>query len=431
MLHDLALEQGVLKPSEELNVVSATAKRKPLKYNLLKQPVCQKAYAALLGCSWAPRLGNLLGAVLEGRRSAPLDPRYLSRPNNDPTPVSAEVYTYLTSLYESVAETLPLQRDREHKQEIWSGDECELASQTRTVEEEETRYLPPGTMYDVYAQFIATASTKCSWYTFHRCWKQHFGKKLVFRDSYLFSVCPECTKHKLLIRHLAHDANQRLKQRQLYNSHLKQQLADRQVYWSLRASARLKMKSIVVILDGVDQAKFGIPRARMFGSKALDKHQRPRLHVWGALVHGRMALLTVSDGDLVKGSSTSIEILLFILTRLNNMGLDLSDYEITVQLDNTSSSNKNNPLMAMCGVLTLLRRVGLIRLAFLRVGHTHEDIDQWFGELIRPFTHDSQVCFFHFLVPKLCPLYIHPSPGTRHIPDLRESSQSRTSETAS
>ena len=96
-----------------------------------------------------------------------------------------------------------------------------------------------------------------------------------------------------------------------------------------------------------------------------------------------MALLTISDGDLGKGSSTSIEILLFIFTRLTSMGLDLADWEVTIQLDNTSSSNKCNPLMAMCGILTLLRKVGLIRLTFRRVGHTHEDMDQWFGSLIR------------------------------------------------
>ena len=160
-------------------------------------------------------------------------------------------------------------------------------------------------------------------------------------------------------------------------------MEDRKTYWSLRASSRLKLKVLLVALDGVDQAKFAIPRSKIFGSKAVENYHRPRLHVWGALVHGWMALLTISDGDLGKGSSTSIEILLFIFTRLTSMGLDLADWEVTIQLDNTSSSNKCNPLMAMCGILTLLRKVGLIRLTFLRVGHTHEDMDQWFGSLIR------------------------------------------------
>ena len=392
MLRDLALQQGVLEPAHEVNPGSAHARRKPLKYKFLGHPVCQKAYATLLGCSWAPRLGNLLTAVLQGRRSAPLDARYLSRPNHDPTPVTSEVYTYLMQLYESVAETLPLQRDRvTRREEIWSGDECELASGSRLASgqlaeeapDQETRYLPPGTMFDIFSQYQATSGNTCSWFTFHRCWKQHFAKKLVFRDAYLFSVCPECTKHKLLIRHLAHDAKQRLKQRHLYELHLKQQMEDRKTYWSLRASSRLKLKVLVVVLDGVDQAKFAIPRSKIFGSKAMEKYHRPRLHVWGALVHGWMALLTISDGDLGKGSSTSIEILLFIFTRLTSMGLDLADWEVTIQLDNTSSSNKCNPLMAMCGILTLLRKVGLLRLTFLRVGHTHEDIDQWFGSLIR------------------------------------------------
>ena len=128
----------------------------------------------------------------------------------------------------------------------------------------------------------------------------------------MFSVCPECVRRKVLIRHLAHDANERLKQRQLYEQHLRQQMKDRHVYWSLRASSRLRLKCLTIVVDGVDQAKFGIPRAHFFASKLLDKYHRPRLHVWGALAHGHMALLTVSDGDLNKGGSTTAEIILLI-----------------------------------------------------------------------------------------------------------------------
>ena len=101
------------------------------------------------------------------------------------------------------------------------------------------------------------------------------------------------------------------------------------------------------------------------------------------LLTGHMALLTVSDSDLNKGGSTTAEIVLYILTRLARMGVPIHDYEVTLQLDNTSSSNKNNCMLHLAGLLTKRKAVRLMRLTFLRVGHTHEDIDQWFGELIR------------------------------------------------
>ena len=298
MLRDLALENGALSSARAVDRATAVCAHEPesdasaqrMKYSFLGHRVCKRAFAALLGCSWAPRLTTLLRAVLLGARSAPVDARYLQRPNADPTPVLAEVHSYLEGLYQSVAETLPLLKDKVAvEQEVWSGDECEWAKHTRhtlPAEDSEARYLPPGTMFDVYAQFLDTSGLKCAWSTFHRCWKQNFKRKLVFRDKYVFSVCGECVRHKMLIRHLAHDANERLKQRQLYEQHLRQQMKDRHLYWSLRASSRLKLKCLTIVVDGVDQAKFGIPRAHFFASKLLDKYHRPRLHVWGAIAHG-------------------------------------------------------------------------------------------------------------------------------------------------
>ena len=121
----------------------------------------------------------------------------MSRKGVDPKPVFAEVYSYLQSLYDSVAETLPL--DDKRKGGVWSEDVDDYKICPSAKGPEELRYLPPGTIYDLWRQFNSTSGQKCSWHTFHSCWSNEFVGKLTFRDKYLFSVCPVCVQHKLLI----------------------------------------------------------------------------------------------------------------------------------------------------------------------------------------------------------------------------------------
>ena len=319
---------------------------------------------------------SLLKAVLRLERTAPMDSRYMERPHTDPKPVYSEVYSYLQSLYDSVAETLPLdEKGKKKVGDVWSEDEDSYKCSPSKVpgQEGEVRFLPPGTVFDLWRQYCSTSGQKCSWQCFHSCFRKDFSHKLSFRDRYLFSVCPVCVQHKLLIKHLSADLNRRIRQRALYDRHLASQLMDRKVYWSLRASSRLQQKQICCIIDGMDQGKYGTPRSRIFDSHAFDKYQRPRLHVWGLLCHGFVAWLSVSDADCSKGGSTTAELLLHLLSVLAKHGVQLHDTTLTIQLDNTGSSNKNNVVMALCSMLTQKRLVGQIQLAFLRVGHTHEE----------------------------------------------------------
>ena len=330
-----------------------------------------------MGVSWSPRLNNLLKAVLRLERSPPMDMRFMERPHSDPKPVYSEVFSYLQSLYDSIAETLPLdEKGKGNKAlELWSEDEDSYKTSLahNPNEEVEVRYLPPGTLYDLWRQYVATSGQTCSWQCFHSCYRKDFAHKLSFRDRYLFSVCPVCVQHKLLIRHMGSDLNRRVRQRSLYERHLAQQLCDRKCYWALRASSRLCSKQVCAIIDGMDQGKYATPRSRIFDSHSLDKYTRPRLHVWGLLCHGYMACLSVSDADVSKGGSTTVELVLHMLSTLAKHGVELSDVELTIQLDNTGSSNKNNCVLTFMSYITQKRIVRTARVCFLRTGHTHED----------------------------------------------------------
>ena len=132
----------------------------------------------------------------------------------------------------------------------------------------------------------------------------------------------------------------------------------------MRASSRLRSKIILAIIDGMDQAKYAIPRSSLFQSHTFDKYTRPRLHVWGVLCHGFAAMLSVSDADASKGGSTACELVLHFSV-LRKHSIELSKYEVVKQLDNTTTSNKNNSTAAMCGVLTQRGIVRSMRLSFL------------------------------------------------------------------
>lgn len=371
-LRELAISQNIIKPG--CSQADTTIK---MRYYFLGRYVCRAAYASLMGVSWSPRLGNLLKAVLRGERTAPMDVRYMERPHSDPKPVYSEVFSYLQSLYDSVAETLPLDDKTTGKKsvEVWSEDEdsyCLSKSQNPNLDLE-VRYLPPGTIFDLWRQYLATSGQQCSWQCFYSCFKNDFAKKLSFRDKYLFSVCPVCVQHKLLIKNLSADINSRVRQRALYDRHLAAQLMDRKCYWAMRASSRLQSKSICCIIDGMDQGKYATPRSRIFDSHSFDKYTRPRLHVWGLLCHGYIAWLSVSDGDMSKGGATTVELILHMLSALRKHGVQLDDCELTIQLDNTGASNKNNTVLNLCSYLAQKRILGVARVAFLRVGHTHEE----------------------------------------------------------
>lgn len=348
-----------------------------------------------MGVSWTPRLSLIHQAVVQGCRSAPVDRRYLQRPLLVQSSGRSEVFSYLMSLYESTAECMP--HDQGDCQED-PGDEADPYAQEQlfhlpsatdaangAAEAAGLRFLPPGTLFDLWRQYCEVHQTQVSFKLFWTVFHTHFANRLLqFRPSSgMHSVCAVCIKHKLLLRQLAADATSRLKQRALYDRHLASQYADRQHYWRLRSLSRARGPVITVILDGMDQAKFAWPRSPEFSSHEFDSFNRPRLHVWGALVHGWFTALTISHADVSKGGSTTCEVLSVICTRLKALGVDMSQVHLNIQLDNTSGSNKNNSVLSWASTQVQAGHLSSCTLNFLRTGHTHEDIDQLFGELAK------------------------------------------------
>lgn len=389
VLRDLCIQNGVVTEGQAQDMVRDASsrhveqgprpKRNRIWYTFLGQPVCRKGFFILWGIGFL-RFQGLLDAIISGRRAPPMDGRYLSKKHTSHPDVRSWVTSYLTELYESEAETLP---DGDMEDVEWMDDILqdtdpqllELVDHKSGASKHDVRWLPPGSVFEYFKLFNTLfPEFQCTFRYFWAIWKEDWSHKLRFRARQHHAVCSVCTAHKLIIKQLGGDANQRNQQMLQLQQHRRAQFADRRVYWSIRAEALLGGCWIVLICDGMDQAKFAYPRCLdSMQSKMLEPCQRPRLHVNACLLHGRSTHVAISRADMPKSTNVTIELIAIALTRLASQGLDLSQCHIHLQLDNTSSCNKNVQLLRWCSFLTSMKTVKEIRVGFLRSGHTHED----------------------------------------------------------
>ena len=116
-------------------------------------------------------------------------------------------------------------------------------------------------------------------------------------------------------------------------------------------------------------------------SKDFANFNRPKLHLNGLIVHGHFVMISMSDPNVKKDSSGTIDIIAAALTKLHKKGVILKNMHVVLQLDNTSRENKNNPVLKFLAAAACCRLVQSASARFLMTGHTHEDIDQMFGQL--------------------------------------------------
>lgn len=175
---------------------------------------------------------------------------------------------------------------------------------------------------------------------------------LKIRSARQHPECGVCMKHKCLLRSLSAHINARQKQQEEYHRHLHSQYLDRLEYWSHRGRSRTGGNELLLICDGMDQAKFAFPRHKVLKSKDFSTFQRPRAHVVGCLMHGRGLLFFVTNPDLPKDSSTHIEIVAHALSWLESCGESLRDLSVTLQCDNTVRECKNSVMLSFLASLT-------------------------------------------------------------------------------
>ncbi|XP_030841361.1 uncharacterized protein LOC115924008 isoform X2 [Strongylocentrotus purpuratus] len=236
--------------------------------------------------------------------------------------------------------------------------------------------LPHGfTKREVYRRIRQDNAEVCSETHFKRIWRkeeQHITIPKVNR----FSKCDVCTELKMKLG----KTNDKDVRRQLiaqHQKHVEKQSSERQKYYKhIRKAKSQPEKYMSVIIDGMDQHCTSIPQLHPT-PKALSYNDQLHTHITGALVHGRGQHAYIDFNEYPHDSNLTINILLNILVRY----ADSLPPVLYLQLDNTSRENKNRHLFSFLSLLLELNIFKKIKVGFLMVGHTHEDIDQFFSRI--------------------------------------------------
>jgi hypothetical protein len=244
-------------------------------------------------------------------------------------------------------------------------------------------------LYLIYAAWARSHSqTPASAETFRYVWRSGWDKTLYFRKTSCHSLCFTCGQLKSQIRN-ADELGQHISACSSLVTHLRDQWRDRAVYWSLRARARTEGDVLALIGDGMDKSKFGIPQwegGRTPKHSVVDHNNRPSCCVYAVLAHGFRVDVYITNEGMSTGPSFCCDMLLRTIDgvwgQCQRAGKAFP-LDVTVQGDNTTKELKNS---IIARTLAMLASSGLFRATahmHLRVGHTHEDIDQFFGLVAR------------------------------------------------
>ena len=124
----------------------------------------------------------------------------------------------------------------------------------------------------------------------------------------------------------------------------------------------------------MDQSKTNLPHFQQ-KCKQTSGFWKLKTHVTGAIVHGQGVYGYFDVCQWKHSSNMTIIILLNILF----MYRDSLPEVLYLQMDNCARENKNKYVFAFCALLVELGIFRKIKVSFLMVGHTHEDVDQMFS----------------------------------------------------
>ena len=152
--------------------------------------------------------------------------------------------------------------------------------------------------------------------------------------------------------------------------------AEKQKYYHHRYKARRNRDMYLsIIIDGMDQSKVATP-GRKRDSAETEGIYRTKMHCTGVLVHGspNQTFAYLWPDRVPKDPNLTCSILLDVLSRIETKAGVLY-----LQIDGCTGENKNRDAFMLCAYLVRIGVFSKIKVSFLPVGHTHEDIDQLFS----------------------------------------------------
>ncbi|XP_074628853.1 uncharacterized protein LOC141886566 isoform X1 [Acropora palmata] len=246
---------------------------------------------------------------------------------------------------------------------------------------------------------------------FYNIWEKHFTHVLIPKEN-RFTKCTDCTKYKQE-KERTMDKARRAEIDGLLKLHLELVWQERRAYYLHRYKTRkYPERYMTSIADGMDQHTTNVPKLIRI-SKAMSALATVGTHLVGCIVHSGQS----AHGKEVYGSfdyyqfphdaNLTMTVLLDVLVYwTNNYLLPPILY---LQFHNCVRENKNRYMFALLALLVEKKIFDKIRVNFLPVGHTHEDIDAFFG-VFSKFLDKCDVYVVEDLLQALSSCMSNPSP---------------------
>jgi hypothetical protein len=220
-----------------------------------------------------------------------------------------------------------------------------------------------------------------SW--FCSVWQTHeeglYKKTIKIRKWMPFAKCDDCATHRQTMKETKCQNRKRELMAQ-HREHLERVKRERLSYLMRQhLSIMYPERYLSLIIDGADSSNMQIPHLAE-RSHLSDACPLVKMHILGCIAHGRDTYAFTCPPHIAQGHNITIQVLHYVLLAIKRCEGSIPPI-IHVQLDNTTKQNKGRFLMAY---LAFLVQMGVIKQAycnFLPVGHTHEDIDQFFSRV--------------------------------------------------
>ena len=229
----------------------------------------------------------------------------------------------------------------------------------------------------IEAQKHANDPLQCTLQYFLRVWKAEFPYVQLRRSS-RFAKCSVCVQHVNDLRSKPYSERRNEIWAQ-WMPHLQLQAAEREKYHNKRRKAMKQPKKYLsIISDGADTDKTLLPHFPDV-PKGCEREDMVQMKLQGVYVHGR-GLWLYCVPPFVHNSAD------LVISTLHRTLQEIPRYErppkLYLQVDG-ASNNKNKYMLAYATWLVDAGIVEKVKIAFLMVGHTHEDIDQCFSVISR------------------------------------------------
>ena len=225
---------------------------------------------------------------------------------------------------------------------------------------------------------------------FTELWNENFSKKVRFRARKPFGTCTECKRLKTALNETRRMKDQFAMWKKEFRKHLEGQKSERQSYYRHRQKGRA-LVALSIIMDGMDQSKLNLPHTKV---PWKDQSDFCETKITGVLVHGKTFRVYVSEPQVKSDSNLSLHCLHdTIMSQLDEGELPEVLY---LQVDG-GSENKNQWVLMYLAMLLKLRIFKKIKMQFLPVGHTHEDIDQCFSRIAVALNQQDAYTFESFV----------------------------------